>query len=85
MLNEAGRKVWRDDGPTSGQCIWEMHGVWGWDRNKNEGIALRENYFKKHPMTNQKVCEIVALIRNDLLTVFPSYRSTGILTFITLS
>lgn len=58
VLNKAGRKVWRDDGPTGGQCIWEMHGVWGWDRSKNEGIVLRENYFKKNPMTNQKVCDL---------------------------
>ena len=60
VLNQGGRKVWREDGPTNGQCLWEMHGVWGWDRNKDEGIVLRENYFKRHPMTNNKVCTLFA-------------------------
>ncbi|KAF8633873.1 hypothetical protein AX15_001204 [Amanita polypyramis BW_CC] len=53
LLNPNGRKVWREDGPTSGQCIWEMHGVWGWDVKKDEGVVLRENYFTKHPETNR--------------------------------
>ena len=55
VLNKAGKKVWRDDGPTDGKCLWEMHGVWGWDRNKKEGIVLRENYFKRHPITGKDV------------------------------
>lgn len=55
VLNSAGRRVWREDGPTHGRCLWEMHGVWGWDRNKNEGVVLRESYFIKDPMTNKKV------------------------------
>lgn len=32
-----------------GQCLLEMHGVWGWDNDKPQGIALKESYFKKHP------------------------------------
>ncbi|KAK0458583.1 glycoside hydrolase [Desarmillaria tabescens] len=55
ILNTEGEKVWRPDGPSQGQCIWEMHGVWGWDVNKKEGVILRENYFVKHPMTGQKI------------------------------
>ncbi|KAI0089638.1 glycoside hydrolase family 5 protein [Irpex rosettiformis] len=55
VLNSAGKKVWREDGPTQGQCLWEMHGVWGWDKNKNEGVVLRESYFIKDPTTNKKV------------------------------
>ena len=55
VLNPTGKKVWREDGPTQGQCLWEMHGVWGWDKNKNEGVVLRESYFVKDPMTNEKV------------------------------
>ncbi|KIJ34283.1 glycoside hydrolase family 5 protein [Sphaerobolus stellatus SS14] len=54
-INQEGKKVWREDGPTKGQCLWEMHGVWGWDNDKNQGIALKENYFKKHPETGNKV------------------------------
>ncbi|GJE93053.1 glycoside hydrolase family 5 protein [Phanerochaete sordida] len=54
-LNAGGRSVWRADGPTAGQCLWEMHGVWGWDRGKKEGIVLRENYFKKHPQSGAPV------------------------------
>jgi hypothetical protein len=55
VLNSTGRKAWREDGPTEGKCLWEMHGVWGWDLNKNQGVVLRENYFVKDPMTGRKV------------------------------
>lgn len=55
LVNKNGHKVWREDGPTQGQCIWAMHGVWGWDKKKEEGVVLRETYFKKNPTTNQKV------------------------------
>ncbi|KAH8103836.1 glycoside hydrolase family 5 protein [Cristinia sonorae] len=55
LLNTSKQKVWRDDGPTEGKCLWEMHGVWGWDLRKEEGVVLRESYFKKHPMTGKKV------------------------------
>ncbi|KAI0340430.1 glycoside hydrolase family 5 protein [Trametopsis cervina] len=55
LLNVDGRKAWRTDGPTQGQCLWEMHGVWGWDKIKNEGVVLRESYFIKDPMTNKKI------------------------------
>ncbi|THH17235.1 hypothetical protein EW146_g3534 [Bondarzewia mesenterica] len=55
VLNSASRKAWRLDGPTGGKCIWEMHGVWGYDVQKQEGIVLRENYFVKDPMTGKKV------------------------------
>ncbi|PCH36934.1 glycoside hydrolase family 5 protein [Wolfiporia cocos MD-104 SS10] len=55
VLNTARQKAWREDGPTQGQCLWEMHGVWGWDIKKDEGVVLRESYFTKRPMTGQKV------------------------------
>ena len=55
VLNPMGRKAWRKDGPTDGKCVWEMHGVWGYDVLKKEGVVLRENYFVKHPMTGKKV------------------------------
>ncbi|OBZ77054.1 hypothetical protein A0H81_02987 [Grifola frondosa] len=55
MLNTARQRAWREDGPTQGRCLWEMHGVWGWDEKKDEGVVLRESYFKKHPMTGRKV------------------------------
>lgn len=55
IVNEKEVSVWSSDGPTEGRCLWEWHGVWGWDRKKNEAIVLRENYFVKHPMTGQKV------------------------------
>jgi len=55
MINSAGRSAWRKDGPTTGKCLWEIHGVWGWDFQKKEGVVLRENYFVKHPMTGEKV------------------------------
>ena len=61
VLNQDGRKAWHPDGPTQGRCVWEMHGVWGWDVNKNEGVVLRENYFVRHPMTNKKV-RVVSLV-----------------------
>ena len=55
LLNEEGINVWREGGPTKSECLWEMHGVWGWDKQKNEAIVLRESYFSKHPMTDAKV------------------------------
>ena len=55
VLNPAGKKVWRLDGPTQGQCLWEMHGVWGWDQRKGEGVVLRENYFKRDPQSGRDV------------------------------
>ncbi|EMD36757.1 glycoside hydrolase family 5 protein [Gelatoporia subvermispora B] len=55
VINTTGQKAWRDDGPTQGKCLWEMHGVWGWDTQKNQGVVLRETYFTKDPMTGRKV------------------------------
>lgn len=55
LLNPSGKKVWREDGPTEGKCLWEMHNVWGWDVKKNDGVVLRESYFKNHPATGKKV------------------------------
>ncbi|KAJ3722722.1 glycoside hydrolase family 5 protein [Lentinula guzmanii] len=55
VLNVDKRKVWKEDGPTKGQCLWEMHGVWGWDKNKNAAIVLRESYFEKHPTNGKKI------------------------------
>ncbi|KAJ7742575.1 glycoside hydrolase family 5 protein [Mycena metata] len=55
VLNTTGRKAWRTDGPTLGECVWAMHGVWGWDRNKDAAVVLRENYFVKHPQTGDKI------------------------------
>ncbi|KAI0703877.1 glycoside hydrolase family 5 protein [Cerioporus squamosus] len=55
VINSAGQKAWRDDGPTQGKCLWELHGVWGWDQKKNEGVVLRENYFKRNPDTGKEI------------------------------
>ncbi|KAJ7243602.1 glycoside hydrolase [Mycena haematopus] len=55
VLNTGGRKAWRPDGPTLGECLWAMHGVWGWDRNKDVAVVLRENYFSKHPLSGEKI------------------------------
>ncbi|KAF9023012.1 glycoside hydrolase family 5 protein [Hymenopellis radicata] len=55
LLNPEGAKVWREDGPSQGACIWEMHGVWGWDNSKKEAVALRESYFINHPMDGHKI------------------------------
>ncbi|KAK7052960.1 hypothetical protein VNI00_004280 [Paramarasmius palmivorus] len=54
-LNSEGRKVWKTKGPTQGKCVWEMHGVWGWCKNKDEAVVLRESYFAKHPMTGAQI------------------------------
>ncbi|KAF5384366.1 hypothetical protein D9615_003481 [Tricholomella constricta] len=55
VLNPNGRKVWRPDGPSQGKCIWELHDVWGWCVNKDEGVVLRENYFINNPSTGKKI------------------------------
>ncbi|CAE7100847.1 unnamed protein product [Rhizoctonia solani] len=51
LRNEQGVKAWRANGPTQGKCVWEMHGVWGWDIKKCEPVPLREHYFERHPDT----------------------------------
>ncbi|KAI0321523.1 glycoside hydrolase family 5 protein, partial [Amylostereum chailletii] len=55
VLNSASRKAWREDGPTGGRDVWEMHGVWGYDTKKKDGVVLRENYFVKDPASGRKV------------------------------
>ncbi|KAF8885813.1 glycoside hydrolase family 5 protein [Infundibulicybe gibba] len=55
LLNAGGRKAWREDGPTNGQCVWQTHGVWGWCESKNAAVVLRENYFNRNPATGEKV------------------------------
>ncbi|KIL62019.1 glycoside hydrolase family 5 protein [Amanita muscaria Koide BX008] len=55
ILNPKGRKAWTASGPTRGQCLWEMHDVWGWDTKKDEAIVLRENYFTRHPETGEQI------------------------------
>lgn len=56
LRNEGGAVVWKPDGPTAGKCIWAEHGVWGWDPAKGQAVALRENYFTRHPETGKEVC-----------------------------
>lgn len=60
-MNTAGRKAWREDGPTGGRCLWEMHDVWRWDSNANEGIILKEDYFIQDSMTGRKVTNFILL------------------------
>jgi hypothetical protein len=80
ILNKAGRKVWREDGPTAGQCVWEMHGVWGWDNQKNSGVVLREHYFRKHPLTGKEVFRLLSTLFAH--NSFHVLRSIGTWTFI---
>jgi hypothetical protein len=47
--------VWREDGPTKGQCLWEMHGVWKWDEKEGKGVVMREAYFKRDE-NGKEVC-----------------------------
>lgn len=68
LLNPKGRKVWREDGPTRGQDLWEMHGVWEWDRTKNAGAVLREEYFMSNPATGRKV-RFFILVGRTALTI----------------
>ena len=63
VLNSANRKAWRENGPTGGRDLWEMHGVWGYDMQKKAGVVLRENYFVRDPMTNKPVSFLSALWR----------------------
>jgi hypothetical protein len=86
LLNPKGRKAWREDCPTRGQDLWEMHGVWEWDRAKNAGAVLREKYLVSDPTTGRKVRCI--FIRHRLARArerlhLRYYRSTGTRIFIT--
>ncbi|KAG8879270.1 hypothetical protein FRB97_001800 [Tulasnella sp. 331] len=55
LRNPNGRKVWRKDGPTGGECLWRMHGVWQWDEKKKEPVVVKENYFDRMPNEDRKV------------------------------
>ncbi|KAG6860355.1 hypothetical protein C0995_012353 [Termitomyces sp. Mi166 len=55
VLNLHRRSVSWPDGPLGGKCIWELHDVWGWDKIRNEGIVLRENYFRNNPAMGKKI------------------------------
>lgn len=88
LLNPNGRKAWREDGPTRGQDLWEMHGVWEWDRAKDAGVVLREKYFVSDPATGRKVrCIFIlrcfARVWEGLDLRY--HRSTGTRIFITHS
>lgn len=56
-----------------------MHGVWGWDRNKDEAVVLRENYFVRHPDTEEKVLGGASYL-NDVCADYAVRRSIGIKT-----
>jgi hypothetical protein len=67
LLNPKGLKVWHEDGPTRGQYLWEMHGVWEWDSAKNAGAVLREKYFVSDAATGRKVrCSYSTLIGSTM-------------------
>lgn len=84
VLNDDKRSAWRLDGPTKGKCVWEMHGIWGWDRIKGEGVVLRENYFTKDPVSGRKVCILSCHL--VLMAYFMiMFRLIGTQTFIFLS
>ncbi|PPQ65139.1 hypothetical protein CVT24_003229 [Panaeolus cyanescens] len=55
LLNTAKVKAWRQDGPTSGRCLWEYHDVWRWSNKSNKAVSLREHYFSVHPDTGKQV------------------------------
>lgn len=55
LVNREGVKVWREDGPTQGECVWAKQGVWGWDKKKNEAVVLREKFFTKDETTGKDV------------------------------
>ncbi|KDQ21322.1 glycoside hydrolase family 5 protein [Botryobasidium botryosum FD-172 SS1] len=55
IRNEDGIVVWREDGPTKGRCLWETHGVWGWDIEKKVAVPLKESYFTRDSRTGEKI------------------------------
>jgi len=78
LVNKDGISAWRGNGPTQGKCLWEMHGVWGWDEVKKVGVLLRESYFQKDPITGKKVRLspfIILYVGYLMVTLF---RLTGI-------
>jgi len=62
LLNPQGCKAWREDGPTGGRALWEMHGVWEWDSTKHAGTVLSETYFVNDLVTGRKVCLLLLYI-----------------------
>jgi hypothetical protein len=70
LLNQEKLSAWREDGPTAGKCLWEMHGVWTYDEKHKTAIVLREHYFNNHPETGQKVChslQLQKMLTSDLI------------------
>ncbi|KAF9531115.1 cytoplasmic protein [Crepidotus variabilis] len=55
LINTAGVKAWRPDGPTGGRCVWEYHDVWRWSNASNKAVSLRENYFRMHPDSGKEI------------------------------
>jgi hypothetical protein len=39
--------------PDAGGCVWLQHGVWAWDDNRDEPVALRSGYFRSDPRTGR--------------------------------
>lgn len=91
LLNPQGRTAWREDGPTGGRDLWEMHGVWEWDGTKQAGTVLSETYFVNDPATGRKVCVLFhqcsgtglahgvtdRLVHRFLLPIFKALDRTG--------
>jgi hypothetical protein len=69
ICNSLKASTWRADGPTDGRCLWEMHGVWAWDRSKRQPIVLREGYFARHPITGAKVRSLFLILVGSKLIV----------------
>ena len=84
LANKKGISAWRSDGPTQGKCLWEMHGVWGWDEVKKVGVPLRESYFQKDPNTGKKVRLSYLILCATELTAMV-FRLTGMPTSISHS
>lgn len=48
IIDPLGKSAWLDDAPL-GQCVWRAHGAWEWNRDKDEPVVLRQDFFTRDP------------------------------------
>lgn len=53
IIDPLGKSAWLKDS-TLGQCVWRAHGAWEWDKEKQEPVILRQDFFTRDPRPGQQ-------------------------------
>jgi hypothetical protein len=46
IIDPLGKSAWLKDGPL-GQCVWRAHGAWEWNKEKDEPVILKQDFFTR--------------------------------------